>query len=122
MLASALAAVEHLKVSQIERETMRRNVKMFKESLSAAGLPYMEGESHIVPLIVGEPNCCRELTDILMREYNIYVQPINFPTVPRGTERLRLTATAAHSKEDIANMTNVLTHLWTTHHALRAVA
>jgi 5-aminolevulinate synthase len=122
VLASAHAAVEHLKVSQIERQKVRINTQMLKDLLTRADLPFMQGPSHIVPLVVGEPNCCRELTDILMREYNLYVQPINFPTVPRGTERLRLTATAAHSKEDIESLANVLSHLWSTHHALRAVA
>ena len=122
ILAAAHAAVEHLKVSQIERETMRCNVALFKNLLTRADLPFMQGESHIVPVVVGEPNCCRELTDILLRHYNVYVQPINYPTVPRGTERLRLTATAAHSKTDVENMVGVLEHLWTTHHALRAVA
>jgi 5-aminolevulinate synthase len=122
VLASALAAVEHLKTSQIEREAMRRNVGMFKSMLTNAGLPFMPGISHIVPLVVGEPNCCREVTDILMRDYDIYVQPINYPTVPRGTERLRLTATAAHTKDDIMRMANVLTDLWDSHHMLRAAA
>ena len=122
VLASARAAVDHLKISQIEREKLWRNVRMFKDMLSAANLPFMDGESHIVPLVVGEPNCCREVTDMLMREYDLYVQPINYPTVPRGTERLRMTATAAHSREDIEKMAGVLDHLWNTHHGLRAVA
>ncbi len=123
VLASALAAVEHLKVSTIERERMRRNVKLFKELLEQGGLPYLKGESHIVPLIVGEPNCCREIAELLMREHDIYVQPINYPTVPKGTERLRLTATAAHTEADIRKLTSILQNLWETHHALiRAVA
>ncbi len=82
----------------------------------------MRSESHIVPLIVGEPTCCKEVSDILLNEYNVYVQPINYPTVPKGTERLRLTATAAHSVEDIEFMANSLQDLWESHHALRAVA
>jgi 5-aminolevulinate synthase len=123
VLASARAAVEHLKVSEIEREKMRRNVKLFKEMLTEADLPFMKGEAHIVPLVIGEPNCCREVTDILMRDYNIYVQPINYPTVPRGTERLRLTATAAHSTKDVEAMANALHEMWESNHALiRAVA
>lgn len=122
VLASARAAVEHLKVSQIERQKVRINVQMLKDLLTRADLPFMQGPTHIVPLVVGEPNCCREITNILLNEFDLYVQPINYPTVPRGTERLRLTATAAHSKEDIQKMADVLTHLWTTHHALRAVA
>lgn len=123
VLAGARAAVEHLKVSDIERARMRRNVTMFKDMLEAAGLPFMRAESHIVPLIVGEPNCCREVSQLLMDEYHIYVQPINYPTVPKGTERLRLTATAAHSVEDVEYMAGVLQHMWETHHGLvRAVA
>lgn len=118
VLAAALAAVEHLKVSDIERLRMRRNVSMFKDMLEAADLPFMRAESHIVPLIVGEPNCCREVSHILMTEHNIYVQPINYPTVPRGTERLRLTATAAHSEEDVKHMADRLQYLWETHHQL----
>ena len=122
VLASARAAVEHLKVSQIEREKVRRNVKSFKDMLDSAGLKFMQGPTHIVPLVVGEPNCCREVTDILMHDYNIYVQPINYPTVPRGTERLRLTATAAHTNADIEYLASSLKELWSSHHALRAIA
>ncbi|MAE52011.1 MAG: 5-aminolevulinate synthase [Micavibrio sp.] len=123
VLAAAHAAVEHLKISDIERSRMRRNVKLFKDRLEVADLPYLRGESHIVPLVVGEPNCCREISELLMMEHNIYVQPINYPTVPKGTERLRLTATAAHSEQDINTMADILQHLWETHHALiRAVA
>ncbi|MCF8496617.1 MAG: 5-aminolevulinate synthase [Alphaproteobacteria bacterium] len=122
VLASACAAVEHLKISGIERGALWRNVREFKAKLTVAGIPFLSGESHIVPVVVGEPNCCREVTNILMTEYNLYVQPINYPTVPRGTERLRLTATAAHSQEDIAGMATALEELWSPHHALRAVA
>ncbi len=122
VLAAAKASVEHLKVSDIERQKMRRNVALFKQRLEQADLPYMRGESHIVPLVVGEPNCCREVSDILMRDYDIYVQPINYPTVPKGTERLRMTASAAHSVEDVEHMADVLQNLWETHHQLRAVA
>ena len=104
VLAAARASVEHLKVSDIERSRMRRNVTLFKDLLESADLPFLRGESHIVPLIVGEPNCCREVAQILMDEHNVYVQPINYPTVPKGTERLRLTATAAHSLEDVKYM------------------
>ncbi len=122
VLAAALAAVEHLKVSDVERMRMRRNVDTFKDLLTRADLPFLRGESHIVPLIVGEPNCCREVSQMLLNDYNIYVQPINYPTVPKGTERLRLTATAAHSLEDVKFMAGTLEHLWASHHALRAVA
>lgn len=122
VLAAAHAAVEHLKISDEERNAQRRNVKLLKDMLEEAGLPYMKGESHIVPLIVGEPTCCKEVSDILMNEYDVYVQPINYPTVPRGTERLRLTATAAHSVEDVKYMARTLQGLWESNHMLRAVA
>jgi len=123
VLAAARASVEHLKVSDIERQRAWRNARHLKSRLDAADLPYMKGDSHIVPVVVGEPNCCREVCNILMEEHNVYVQPINYPTVPKGTERLRLTATAAHSIEDVDAMADVLTHLWDTHHGLiKAVA
>ena len=122
VLAAAHAAVEHLKVSNVERLKQRKNVALFKDMLESAKLPFLRGESHIVPLIVGEPTCCKEVSDILINEYNIYVQPINYPTVPKGTERLRLTATAAHSEEDVVFMVNTLQDMWENNHALRAVA
>ena len=122
ILAAAHASVEHLKGSRAEREKQRENVTLFKDMVEAAGLPFMRGESHIVPLIVGEPNCCKEVCDILLNDYNIYVQPINYPTVPKGTERLRLTATAAHSLEDVKYMVNTLQDLWESHHMLRKAA
>lgn len=122
VLSACLASVEHLKVSQIERETMRLNTQLFKSLLESANLPFRREESHIVPLIVGEPNCCREVTDILLNEYDIYVQPINYPTVPKGTERLRLTATAAHSLEQVTEFAGILQDLWAHNHMLRAVA
>jgi 5-aminolevulinate synthase len=122
VLAGANAAVRHLMNSDLERSLMRRNVAEFKSLLGAAGLPFLKGGSHIVPLIVGEPNCCREIAQILMDHYNIYVQPINYPTVPRGTERLRLTATAAHSLEDVRSMADILTQLWEMNHVAARAA
>jgi 5-aminolevulinate synthase len=122
VLAACLASVEYLKTSQLERNIMRDNAVLFKMLLEQANLPFRREESHIIPLIVGEPNCCREVTDILLNEYDIYVQPINYPTVPKGTERLRLTATAAHTPEQIMHFAGVLQDLWAHNHALRAVA
>ncbi len=116
VLAGARASVEHLKVSDIERQRQRRNVRRLKARVEAAGMPYMQGESHIVPLVVGEATCCKQVTDMLMSEYDIYVQPINFPTVPKGTERLRLTATAAHSLEEVDHFVDVLQELWSESH------
>ncbi len=122
VLAAAHAAVEYLKTSSVERDIVRDNAVMFKGMLRDIGLTFLDGDSHIVPLIVGEPNCCRMVTDMLMDDYNIYVQPINYPTVPRGTERMRLTATAAHSHDDIRMLVDALEEMWRTNHALQAIA
>lgn len=116
VLAGAKASVEHLMVSDIERLRQRRNVRHLKGRLARAGLPFLKGDSHIVPLIVGDATCCKAITDILLEQYNIYVQPINYPTVPKGTERLRLTATAAHSIADVDRLCDVLEHLWVENH------
>ena len=118
--AGARASVEYLKTSDIERHKVRLNVKKFKDILTRQGLPFMKGESHIVPLVVGDAVCCKAVTDILMERYDIYVQPINYPTVPKGTERLRLTATAAHAAEDIDTLCVVLRDLWEEYHLLQA--
>ena len=115
VLAGALASVEHLKISTIERETAHANAARLKAGLEANGLPYLQGDSHIVPLIVGDAVCCKSVTDILLEEYNIYVQPINYPTVPRGTERMRLTATAVHTHAQIDKMVSVLSDLYVDH-------
>lgn len=115
VLAGALASVEHLKTSTIEREKAHRNARYLKQKLMDNNLPYMAGDSHIVPLIVGDANCCKAVTDILLNEYDIYVQPINYPTVPKGTERMRLTATAMHTKDDIDTLVDVLVTLYQEH-------
>lgn len=119
VLAGARAAVEHLMVSDMERERQRRNVRHLKARIEKAGMPYLQGESHIVPLIVGEANCCKMVTDQLLADYDIYVQPINYPTVPKGTERLRLTATAAHTIEDVDYLCDCLERLWAENHVYR---
>lgn len=119
VLAGAKASIEHLMVSDIERQRQRRNVRHLKNRLEKAGLPYLKGESHIVPLIVGEATCCKMVTDILLNSYDIYVQPINYPTVPRGTERLRLTATGAHSIEDVDALCDTLERLWNESHVFQ---
>lgn len=122
VLAAANAAVRHLMHSDVERTLMRRNVAELKSLLTASGLPFLQGESHIVPVVVGEPNCCREIAQILLDHYDIYVQPINYPTVPKGTERLRLTATAAHSLEDVRHIAAVLSDLWAMNHVFERAA
>ncbi len=119
VLAGAKASIEHLMRSDIERMRQRRNVKHLKDRLAQAGMPYMQGESHIVPFVVGEARCCKLVTDMLLDRYDIYVQPINYPTVPRGTERLRLTATAAHSPAQIDRMADILEELWHENHVFQ---
>ena len=118
ILAGALASVEYLKVSEIERTRAHQNTKYLKLLLEENNLPYLHGDSHIAPLIIGGAKCCKAVTDILMNQYNIYVQPINYPTVPKGTERMRLTATALHKKEDIDHMVNILRNLYSEHNLL----
>tara|TARA_R110002124_G_scaffold64985_2_gene177327 strand:- start:136558 stop:137790 length:1233 start_codon:yes stop_codon:yes gene_type:complete len=116
ILAGALASIEHLKTSKVERNRQLENVAYMKGLFDKAELPYMQGESHIVPLVVGDAKCCKQVTDIMINKYGLYVQPINYPTVPKGTERLRLTATASHSKADIDYIAGVLEDMWQNTH------
>lgn len=112
ILAGALASVEYLKTSEIERAHMHRNTRYLKQYLARTGLPILPGEGHIVPLMIGQADCCRAISEYLLAEYNIYVQPINHPTVPKGTERLRLTATFCHKSETIDALVNALESLY----------
>ncbi len=116
VLAGALASVEHLKVSRIERQRQIRNVKYMKDLFEKAQLPYLKGESHIVPLVVGDAKCCKQVTDTMINQHGLYVQPINYPTVPKGTERLRLTATASHELHHIDRLVGVLEDMWSNTH------
>lgn len=106
--AGATASIEHLKASQQEREKHQANVALTRKILLEYGLNIMTTESHIVPLIIGDPTLCKEKADQLLHEHHIYVQPINYPTVPRGTERFRLTPSPHHTEEDIQNLANAL--------------
>jgi 5-aminolevulinate synthase len=120
--AGARAAVRHLKESEIERMRQRRAVSKVRASLKAIGIPMMDNESHIIPVIVGNAAKCRMISDVLMDRYSIYIQPINYPTVPKGTERLRITPSPFHTDDDIAKLSKALSDLW-SHCALsRAVA
>jgi 5-aminolevulinate synthase len=118
LCAGALASVEYLKTSSVERDIVKANAKLLKYKLNTIGLSYLPGESHIVPLVIGDSTCCKAITDWLLHEYNIYVQPINYPTVPKGTERMRLTATAVHTASHIDELVSSLWKLWTENHEL----
>ena len=110
--AGALASVKHLKASTAERERLASNAALLKALLSEAGLPLHDNRSHIAPVIVGCPRRCKAISDRLLAAHDIYVQPINYPTVPRGTERLRLVASPAHSEADIRRLVGALDELW----------
>jgi 5-aminolevulinate synthase len=110
--AGALASVRHLKESNEERSRHQARVAELKRQLSAVGLPVMPCASHIVPVLVGDAVRCKQITDLLLGRHAIYVQPINYPTVPRGTERLRLTPTPFHSADDIERLVAALSEIW----------
>src|SRR5687767_8161396 len=112
IVAGALASVRHLKTSASERARHQERVRTLKRLLKAKRLPVMDNPSHIVPVMVGDPVHCKEVTDRLLDHHGIYVQPINYPTVPRGTERLRLTPSPAHSDEQMAILIHALGELW----------
>jgi 5-aminolevulinate synthase len=113
LAAGALAAIRHLKESQVERAIHQKRAATLKRRLAEAGLPIMPSPSHIVPVLVGDPGLCKTASDELLHRHRIYVQPINFPTVPRGTERLRLTPLPLHSDEDIEALVTGLGEVWT---------
>jgi len=112
LAAGALAATRHLKSSQVERDRHQERAARLKRRLAELGLPIMPSASHIVPVMVGDPGLCKAACDELLHHHRIYVQPINYPTVPRGTERLRLTPTPLHSDEDIEALVNGLSNVW----------
>jgi 5-aminolevulinate synthase len=110
--AAALTSIRHLKASSAERAAQHRNVARTKEMLVAAGLPIMASDTHIIPLLVGNADLCKKASDLLLEEHGIYIQPINYPTVPRGTERLRITPTPLHGEQLIAGLAEALTSVW----------
>ncbi|MEQ8433294.1 MAG: 5-aminolevulinate synthase [Oceanicaulis sp.] len=110
--AGALAAVRHLKASEMERQRQRRNVRVVRARLAEMGIPTLENPSHIVPVMVGDPMKCKRISDWLMDTHGIYVQPINYPTVPKGTERLRITPSPVHTDGDIDRLVFALSEIW----------
>lgn len=111
--AAATAAIRHLKFSQVERKSQQQQAQNTKDILNKAGLPVMPSQTHIVPILVGNPDLCKQASDRLLEKHNIYIQPINYPTVPRGTERLRITPTPYHSDELIEQLKEALVETWT---------
>jgi 5-aminolevulinate synthase len=110
--AGALASVRHLKNSSAERERHQERAARLKAMLREAGIPVLPSASHIVPVLVGDARLCKQVTDDLMDHYKIYVQPINYPTVPRGAERLRLTPSPLHSDDHMRRLVGALREIW----------
>ena len=110
--AAATAAIRHLKASDGECERQRDRAARVKVALAAAGLPVMLSDTHIVPVVVGDPEKCKAASDLLLNEYGIYIQPINYPTVPEGTERLRITPTPCHDDAMIDRLAMALAETW----------
>jgi len=120
--AGAAASIRHLKSSEIERMRHKERVMKLRRKLDAAGVPYKMNDSHIVPVMVGDAKKCKWISDILLEQYGIYIQPINYPTVPRGTERLRITPTPLHTDADMDHLVSALSELWSQCALARAVA
>jgi 5-aminolevulinate synthase len=120
--AGAAASIRHLKSSEFERMRHKERVAKLRRKLDAAGVPYKANHSHIVPVMVGDAKKCKWISDILLEQHGIYIQPINYPTVPRGTERLRITPTPLHSDADIDHLVSALSELWSQCALARAVA
>lgn len=110
--AAAAASIRHLKSSQWERDRHQDRVARTKAVLTASGLPVMPSDTHIVPIAVGDPEKCKAASDLLLSEHGIYIQPINFPTVPKGTERLRVTPTPYHDDHMIDALAEALVDVW----------
>jgi 5-aminolevulinate synthase len=111
--AGAVASIKHLKSSGAERRAQKQRVATVRERMDELGLPHLDNPSHIIPLMVGEATLCKQVCDMLLDRYDIYVQPINYPTVPVGTERLRITPSPLHSEGDIDHLINALDEIWT---------
>jgi len=110
--AGAAASVRHLKASTAERTAHQARVAEVRTRLDALGIPHIDNPSHIIPVMVGDPVKCKYISDLLLAEHGIYIQPINYPTVPKGTERLRITPSPVHSAEDVDRLVTALATLW----------
>ena len=110
--AAATTSIKHLKQSETEREQQRQQVEKLRAALDREGIPHLPNPSHIIPVMINDPVKCRMISDILMDEHGIYVQPINYPTVPKGTERLRFTPGPLHTDADIQHLVGALSSLW----------
>jgi len=110
--AGAAASIRHLKSSTTERTGQQERVATVRRRLDEVGVPHYDNPSHIVPVIVGDPVLCKQITDTLLMRYGIYVQPINFPTVARGTERLRITPSPLHTDDDVDHLVGSLSAIW----------
>ncbi|KIN63362.1 5-aminolevulinate synthase [Sulfitobacter noctilucicola] len=110
--AGAAASIRHLKASRAERDLQKAKVTEVRARLEALGIPHVDNPSHIIPVMVGDPVKCKYISDVLLKEYGIYIQPINYPTVPKGTERLRITPSPVHTAEDIDHLVGALGQLW----------
>ncbi|MGR3662894.1 MAG: 5-aminolevulinate synthase [Paracoccaceae bacterium] len=113
VVAGAVASVRHLKASSTERQQHQERVQTVRARLDEIGIPHTDNPSHIIPVMVGDAAKCKFLSDMLMDDFGIYIQPINYPTVPKGTERLRITPSPVHSDADIDNLVHALEQLWT---------
>ena len=120
--AGALASIKHLRQSSMERMRQRKQVATLRARLDDMGIPHLANPSHIVPVMIGDAAKCKMLSDILLDEYGVYVQPINYPTVPKGTERLRFTPSPMHTDADIEHLVQALGKLWSQCALSRAVA
>jgi len=120
LTAGVLASVRHLKRSESERTALHERAARLKRLLAEADLPVMASPSHIVPLFVGDAVLCKTVSDALLQRHGIYVQPINYPTVPRGTERLRFTPSPVHTDEMMEALVRALDEVWTAHRLRRA--
>lgn len=122
LAAGAVASIQHLKASPFERSRHQERVRTLRTLLDQSGIPHIHNPSHIVPVMVGDAAKCKWISDILLDDHGVYVQPINYPTVPRKTERLRITPTPLHSDADMRQLVDALHQLWSRCALARAVA